>query len=130
MRRWRPMSGRRSPSAMTRATSPKSGRIASPEMLPRQGLLPHLICCPPKLSGGVKDEAGQHGNRDELVTAIAERYSRSDRRERGRILDEFVAVTGFHRKHAARLLAGGQTGRRSGAGPSRRVYEEAVREAL
>ena len=35
--------------------------------------------------------------RDELVAAIAERYSRADRTERGRILDEFTAVTGFHR---------------------------------
>lgn len=68
--------------------------------------------------------------RDELVVAIAERYSRSERRERGRILDEFVAVTGFHRKHAARLLGGGRSGRPVGPRPSRRVYDEAVREAL
>jgi hypothetical protein len=68
--------------------------------------------------------------RDELVAAIADRYSRSDRRERGRILDEFGAVTGLHRKHAARLLGGGQTGCRTGPRPSRRLYDEAVREAL
>jgi hypothetical protein len=42
--------------------------------------------------------------RDELVAVIAERYSRAGRTERGRILDEFTAVTGFHRKHAMRLL--------------------------
>ena len=41
--------------------------------------------------------------RDELVAAVAERYARSDRVERGRILDGFVAVTGHHRKHAMRL---------------------------
>ncbi len=68
--------------------------------------------------------------RDELVGAIAERYARGDRGERGRILDEFVAVTGFHRKHAARLLGRGQGGRRTGPRPSRRVYDEAIREAL
>jgi hypothetical protein len=45
--------------------------------------------------------------RDELVGAVAERYGRCDRAERGRILDEFVAVTGLHRKHAMRLLRGG-----------------------
>ena len=28
--------------------------------------------------------------------------------ERSRILDEFTAVTGFHRKHAMRLLRAGQ----------------------
>ena len=42
--------------------------------------------------------------RDELVAAIAGRYAQGDRAERGRILDEFAAVTGFHRKHAMRLL--------------------------
>jgi hypothetical protein len=42
--------------------------------------------------------------RDELVAAIAGRYAQGDRAERGRILDEFSAVTGFHRKHAMRLL--------------------------
>ena len=47
--------------------------------------------------------------RDELVAAIAGRYSQADRTERGRILDEFTAVTGFHRKHAMRLLAGRAT---------------------
>jgi len=35
--------------------------------------------------------------RDELVAAIAGRYAQGNRAERGRILDEFAAVTGFHR---------------------------------
>jgi len=68
--------------------------------------------------------------RDELVVAIAERYARGNRAERGRILDEFVAVTGFHRKHAARLLGGRQPRRQRSSRPSRRVYDDAVREAL
>src|SRR5438552_483105 len=68
--------------------------------------------------------------RDELVGAIAGRYAQGDRAERGRILDEFAAVTGFHRKHAMRLLRTGQVTRRSGPRPGRRVYDEAVREAL
>jgi len=37
--------------------------------------------------------------RDELVRAVSERYGRASREERGRILDEFAAVTGLHRKH-------------------------------
>jgi hypothetical protein len=45
--------------------------------------------------------------RNELVEAIAARYARSNRAAKARILDEFVAVTGFHRKHAVRLLRGG-----------------------
>jgi hypothetical protein len=42
--------------------------------------------------------------REELVAATGCRYLVADRREKKRILDEFVAVTGFHRKHAMRLL--------------------------
>ena len=68
--------------------------------------------------------------RDELVVVIADRYSRADRMERGRILDEFTAVTGFHRKHAMRLLRSGQPDRRPGSRPGRRVYDDATREAL
>ena len=52
--------------------------------------------------------------RDELVAAIAGRYAQGDRSERGRILDEFTAVTGFHRKHAMRLLRAGRVNRRYG----------------
>ena len=68
--------------------------------------------------------------RDELVAAIAGRYAQGDRSERSRILDEFTAVTGFHRKHAMRLLRTGQVSRRSGPRLGRRVYDDAVREAL
>jgi hypothetical protein len=42
--------------------------------------------------------------RDELIAALAGRYSEAGRTERSRILDEFVAVTGYHRKHAMRVL--------------------------
>ena len=42
--------------------------------------------------------------RAELVEAVGKRYRTADRLHKGRILDEFVAVTGFHRKHAMRLL--------------------------
>lgn len=69
--------------------------------------------------------------RDELVAVVSERYGRGNRAERGRILDEFAAVTGMHRKHAMRLLRGGTPRRRSGLPrPGRRVYDVAVREAL
>ena len=68
--------------------------------------------------------------RDELVAAIAERYSRAVKSERGRILDEFAAVSGFHRKHAMRLLRVGQPKQRSGPRPGRRIYDDATREAL
>ena len=68
--------------------------------------------------------------RDELVVALAERYALSSRQHRGLILDEFVALSGFHRKHAMRLLRTGHPGHRCGPRPGRRLYDEAVRDAL
>jgi hypothetical protein len=68
--------------------------------------------------------------RDELVVALAARYAASNRMERGRILDEFAALSGLRRKHAMRLLRAGQPGRTSGPRPERRLYNTAVREAL
>src|SRR6201995_921766 len=68
--------------------------------------------------------------RDELVWALAGRYATSSRKDRGRILDEFAAVSGLHRKHAMRVLRAGQPGHRSGPRPARRLYNDAMREAL
>ena len=42
--------------------------------------------------------------RRELIDAIAERYRSANRIEKKQILDEFIEVTGFHRKHAIRAL--------------------------
>jgi hypothetical protein len=68
--------------------------------------------------------------RDELITAVSRRYSDAERIERSRILDEFVAVTGYHRKHAMRVLRSGRTSSRNVLRSGRRIYGEAVREAL
>lgn len=67
--------------------------------------------------------------RDELVRAVSARYRSSGRAEKTAILNEFTALTGFHRKHAVRLLRGG------GDPPARRrprpaLYGEAAREAM
>ena len=69
--------------------------------------------------------------KQELLATIRDRYQGSSRKEKGRILDEFMAVTGHHRKHGIRLLA--QTGYDVGKSPivkGRRIYDEAVREAV
>jgi hypothetical protein len=68
--------------------------------------------------------------RDEMVAVVSARYASGTRVERGRILDEFSAVTGHHRKHAMRLLRAGLASRAAGPRPERRVYGEAIREAL
>ena len=41
----------------------------------------------------------------ELLAALSNRYGGSSKKGKGRILDEFVAVSGYHRKHAIRLLS-------------------------
>ena len=69
--------------------------------------------------------------RKELLATIRDRYQDSSKGDKGRILDEFTAVTGLHRKHAIRLLAGSDDEREEGTSlAGRRIYDEAVREAV
>ena len=79
------------------------------------------------MGGGISKMAKQ-----ELLATIRDRYRASSKREKSRILDEFIAVTGHHRKHGIRLL--GQSGDDGEQQPAvkkgRRIYDEAVREAL
>jgi hypothetical protein len=44
--------------------------------------------------------------RYDYATAVAMRYQRSSRQQKGWILDEFCAATGYNRKYAIRLLLG------------------------
>jgi len=67
--------------------------------------------------------------RRELTAAVGQRYREASRAEKARILHEFVVVTGFHRKHAMRLLRG-DIGQSSVRRTRRRIYEEAERNAL
>ena len=46
------------------------------------------------------------GTRDELPGALVARYDRAGRLDEGRISTEFAMVSGYRRKHAARLLRG------------------------
>jgi hypothetical protein len=66
--------------------------------------------------------------RKELIEAVGTRYRASAVGERSAILDEFVAITGYHRKHAIRLLSKCPTEPQKRR-PSQR-YGPAVREAL
>ncbi len=43
---------------------------------------------------------------ERYLRALQRRYQKGTKKERGRILDEFVATTGYHRKHAITILAG------------------------
>ena len=69
--------------------------------------------------------------KQELLDTIRDRYRSSKKKDKTRILDEFIAVTGHHRKHRIRLL-GKLDDRRdtTHSVQGRRLYDEAVREAV
>ena len=69
--------------------------------------------------------------KQELLATIRDRYWASSKKDKSRILDEFIAVTGHHRKHGIRLL--GKLDDDEGTTHSvrgRRIYDEAVRAAV
>jgi hypothetical protein len=67
----------------------------------------------------------------ELVTALSPRYVTATGADKRRILDEFVATTGFHRKYAIALLRHPPAPRgRPITRPRARTYTPAVQRAL
>lgn len=71
--------------------------------------------------------------RAELIEATRARYEAGTRAEKQRILDEFVAVSGYHRKYAIQLLRRGPPRERSAETsqkPDQRRYTQADKEAL
>jgi hypothetical protein len=68
--------------------------------------------------------------RKELIQAVGERYRTASVADKTKILDEFVELTGYHRKHAVRVLG------REPAPPVKqkavrhREYDEAFRQKL
>ena len=66
----------------------------------------------------------------ELLSALQPRYRRAGKAEKKRILDEFVAATGYHRKYAIRLLKRGPRPARGQARGGRTRYGPAVVRAL
>ena len=71
--------------------------------------------------------------RREVLAAVNERYLSASRTQKGRILDELCAVTGWHRKHAMRAL-----GRQGAAKPEearkpssrKRRYDATIEDAV
>jgi hypothetical protein len=67
--------------------------------------LPHEVCYQcgrPKEDTMARKVSAE--TRQELLQAIRERYRGGLKEEKLRILDEFIAVTGYHRKHVIRLF--------------------------
>ena len=69
-------------------------------------------------------------SKHELVAALQTRYGKADRAGKARLLDEFCAATGYHRKHAIRVLRQGPPPPRAGHGGRARVYSAVVIGAL
>jgi len=73
------------------------------------------------------------GARREVVSAVAGRYWSAGRADKGRILNELCATTGWHRKHAVRALRrhGSAEPTESEAQPSRkRKYNAPIQDAV
>ena len=71
--------------------------------------------------------------RRELIEAVGVRYRAASSPDRSRIFEEFVALTGFHRKHAIRVLNTNSAtlAERPSADRLRpRLYDEAVRQRV
>jgi hypothetical protein len=77
----------------------------------------------------MQDKIGKQAE-GELLEVLRHRYRRVPKSDKGKILDEFVAVAGCHRKHAVRLLTADGPLAPDTPVPARRTYDEAVREAL
>ena len=67
--------------------------------------------------------------RRELTAAICPRYLAADRHGKKMILDEFIEVTGYHRKHAIRVPTARVSPRPERAA-AQSIYEQAVQQAL
>ncbi|MCW6513231.1 integrase catalytic domain-containing protein [Lichenifustis flavocetrariae] len=65
--------------------------------------------------------------RSELTDAVVERYQTGRRADKIQILDEFVAITGHHRKHAIRVLSKRAARPGDGAATRRRARRYGVR---
>ncbi len=70
---------------------------------------------------------------EQYLDRLRERYAEVGKKDRGRILDEFVATTGYHRKHAIALLRGKRQHRNRLVRirrPRRRIYTAEDKRAV
>ena len=79
-----------------------------------------------RVAGGMSRMAKQ-----EFLATIRDRYQASYRKDKSRILDEFISVTGHHRKHGIGLLAQSEDGSgKAGAASGRRIRIASMQRLL
>ena len=61
--------------------------------------------------------------RTEVLGAIRNRYREASKKDKSRMLDEFVAIAGCHRKHAVRLLRQSEDAAGRTVPKGRRIYD-------
>ena len=71
-----------------------------------------------------------HAMRMELANAVRDRYATAAHKDKGRILEEFVAATGYHEKSAIRVLNNAPEPKRRQTRHRPSLYDEAARGAL
>jgi hypothetical protein len=71
-----------------------------------------------------------HAARGELANAIRSRYSAASGKAKRRILDEFIAASGYHEKSAIRVLNEVPAGKERQTRKRPSLYDEATRAAL
>src|SRR6185369_9593378 len=71
-----------------------------------------------------------HAARAEVADAIRDRYVAAAGKDKRRILEEFIATTGYHEKSAIRVLNSLATARQRQSRQRLSLYDEAVRGAL
>jgi len=71
-----------------------------------------------------------HTTRAELTNAVRRRYGAATGGEKRKILDEFIAVTGYHEKSAIRALNAEPVAKTRHTRVRASLYDEAVRAAL
>jgi hypothetical protein len=93
-------------------------------------LLPHYNVT--QIIGGKMENKISNNTKKELLRALRARYLKATKKEKTRIINEFILLTGYHRKHVILLLLEQDNPKKNKMKKyfNNRIYNEAVREAL
>lgn len=79
---------------------------------------------------GDKENMMSQRSKQELAKELHPRYQKSSKKEKTRMLDEFVVTTGYSRKYANGLLKNGLRGKHKKKAGRKKKYQRAVIEVL